>query len=315
MTTTLRELLARGYTPNEIARAERRGALVRLRRGAFLRPEDVGDDLVERHRLLVEATLPLLAPGAVVSHRSAAVLHGLPVWQDELTHVEVTRTSGSGNRRGYVHVHVAPLGAGEVGEVAGTVVTALGRTVVDLGRSVPVAQAVAAGDAALRRGLPVPELTAALELAGGRRGVAAARRAVALLDPRSESAGESMSRVVLGDLGLAPTSLQHEVFDAAGRLVGRADFAWEEHRTLGEFDGRVKYGALLPPGARIEDVVWREKRREDALRDLGWQVVRWVWADLLNPAVVADRLHRAFARNAHAAPAPRVRPRSSGGGW
>ncbi len=256
--------------------------------------------------------MPLLAAGAVVSHRSAAVLHGLPVWQDGLTSRHPVQRLG--NRRGYVHVHVAPLGAADVAEVAGTAVTTLARTVVDLGRSVPVTQAVAAGDAALRRGLPSRELMEALELAGGRRGVAAARRAVALLDPRSESAGESMSRVVLGDLGLAPTSLQHEVFDANGQLVGRADFAWEQHRTLGEFDGRDKYGALLSPGTRVEDVVWREKRREDALRDLGWQVVRWVWADLFDPAALAARLHRAFARHAQVAPAPRVRPRCSGGG-
>lgn len=312
MTTTSRDLLARGYTPDEIARETRRGGLVRLRRGAFLLPDEVAADPVEHHRLLIGATVPLLAPGAVLSHRSAAVLHGLPVWQDALDHVEVTRTSGSGNRRGHVHVHVAPLGAGEVVEVAGVTVTSPARTVVDLGRSVPLAQAVAAGDAALRSGLPPRELAAVLELAAGRRGVGAARRAVALLDPRSESAGESTSRVVLVDLGLAPSDLQHDVQDAAGRLVGRADFAWEQQRTLGEFDGRVKYGALLRPGERIEDAVWREKRREDALRDLGWQVVRWTWADLMQPQVLTGRLLRAFARGG-VAPAAFVRPRSSGG--
>ena len=32
------------------------------------------------------------------------------------------------------------------------------------------------------------------------------------------------------------------------------------------------------------------------LSDLGWQVARWTWADLSTPAVVGDRLTRAFAR-------------------
>jgi hypothetical protein len=313
MTTTSRDLLARGYTPNEIAREARSGRLVRLRRGAYLRPDELADDPVERHRLLVTATVPLLAPGAVVSHRSAAVLHGLPVWKDTLEHVDVTRTSGSGNRRGHLHVHVASVAPAELVELVGTPVTSAARTVVDLGRSIPLAQAVASGDAALRAGLPPAALQESLWLASGRRGIAAARRAVALLDPRSESAGESASRVALVDLGLAPSSLQHEVWDDAGRLVGRADFAWEEHRTLGEFDGRVKYGALRRPGQRVEDVVWAEKRREDALRDLGWQVVRWTWADLLKPWLIAERLQRAFARSAGIAPAAFVRPRSSGG--
>ena len=39
-----------------------------------------------------------------------------------------------------------------------------------------------------------------------------------------------------------------------------------------------------------------EKRREDLLRDLGWRVVRWMWADLYQSGVIRDRLLRAFAR-------------------
>ena len=314
MTITSRDLLARGFTANEIARETRRGGLVRLRRGAFLRPDEVVEETVERHRLLIEATLPLLAPGAVVSHRSAAVLHRLPVWDETLDRVEVTRSLGSGNRRGHLHVHVAPVTPEDLVLVDGLPVTSVARTLVDLGRSIPAVQAVAAGDAAVRRGLDRDALDRALTLAGGRRGVAAARRAVALLDGRSESAGESASRVVLVELGLPPSDLQRTVTDAFGRFAGRSDFAWEEQRTLGEFDGRVKYGALLRPGQRVEDVVWAEKRREDALRDLGWQVVRWTWSDLQQPRVIADRLQRAFARSAGVvAPGSPVLPRSSRG--
>jgi len=42
--------------------------------------------------------------------------------------------------------------------------------------------------------------------------------------------------------------------------------------------------------------VFEEKRREDALRDLGWEMVRWIWTDLFNPTELLDRLARAFAR-------------------
>jgi hypothetical protein len=49
------------------------------------------------------------------------------------------------------------------------------------------------------------------------------------------------------------------------------------------------------PGSR-SDVLFKEKRREDALRDLGWQIVRWLWADLYRPGVIRDRVLRAFAR-------------------
>ncbi len=96
-------------------------------------------------------------------------------------------------------------------------------------------------------------------------------------------------------MGLAPSSLQHDVWHE-GRLVGRADFCWEAQRTLGEFDGRIKYRRLLRAGQLPEDVLWAEKQREDALGDLGWQVVRWTWADLQREQLLADRLRRALRR-------------------
>lgn len=34
------------------------------------------------------------------------------------------------------------------------------------------------------------------------------------------------------------------------------------------------------------------------MRDLDWQLVRWTYAELRTPAVIADRLWRAFARSA-----------------
>lgn len=89
--------------------------------------------------------------------------------------------------------------------------------------------------------------------------------------------------------------LQLPVLDGR-RLVGRVDFAWPEHRTIAELDGRVKYGRLLGPGDDPGEVVFREKLREDLLRDLGWEVVRWVWADLDHPERIAERLQRAFRR-------------------
>ena len=194
----------------------------------------------------------------------------------------------------FVRRHTSPLDPEEVVELHGWPATTLARTVVDLARSVPFAQGVAAADAALR-GLDPVLLLAALEREAGWPGVGRARRVVAFADGRSESAGESVSRVVLSERGLLPSDLQLPVRDGA-RLLGRVDFAWPEHRTLGEFDGRVKYGRLLRPGEDVTEVVYREKLREDLLRDLGWQVVRWTWADLDHPEVIVERLLRAFRR-------------------
>ena len=38
-----------------------------------------------------------------------------------------------------------------------------------------------------------------------------------------------------------------------------------------------------------------EKRREDTIRSYGWQVARWIWADLGRPAEFAATLNRSFA--------------------
>jgi hypothetical protein len=290
------DLIDAGYSHTELARLTRAGTLLRLRRGAYADPADVEqNDEADRHRLLIAATVPGLAQDAVLSHLSAAVLHQLPRF-GSLVQVQVTRGSTtSGKRRGYVHIHAAPLAAGEITYLDGRLVTTLARTVVDLARSLPYAEAVAIGDAALRAGLRPEDLLACLERAVGRPGITQARRVVAFLDPRSETPGESLSRVTLHDLGLDPSHLQYEVY-AGERLVGRADFCWEEQRTLGEFDGRVKYGPALANGRSERDVLWAEKWREDAMRDLGWQFVRWGQLDLQRPRILGDRLLRAFAR-------------------
>jgi predicted transcriptional regulator of viral defense system len=85
-----------------------------------------------------------------VSHVSAAVLHGLPLWAVPLDRVHVTKSRRSGGRTGSrVRVHTASLDAGDVGLVTGLPVTSLARTVADLARTLPFPQAVALADGAM----------------------------------------------------------------------------------------------------------------------------------------------------------------------
>ena len=292
-----RTLLDQGYDYDDLRRLERRGELFRVRRGAYAR-DDKPDQLVEqRHLRLVLGTAPQLREGAVFSHGSAAVLHGLPVWLVAVSRVHVTRNRrGGGIKRSVVQVHGTPLRSLDITSIDNKPVTSLRRTVLDLARTVPMTQAVAAGDRALALGLARPDLDAGLLSMGRWPGVRAARRAVEFLDVRSESVGESVSRVRLVEEGLPRPELQRELFGPNGQLIARVDFFWEEHKTVGEFDGKIKYGRLLKPGQRIENVIFEEKVREDAVRDLGLQVVRWIWSDLYRAGVLRDRVLRAFAR-------------------
>ena len=67
-------------------------------------------------------------------------------------------------------------------------------------------------------------------------------------------------------VGVPAPEPQFEVFHPDGSLAGICDWCWLDHRLLGEFDGRVKYGRLLKPGQEPGDVVFQEKEREDLLR-------------------------------------------------
>jgi alkylated DNA nucleotide flippase Atl1 len=292
-----RNLLDQGYNWVDLRRLQRDGELVRVRRGAYCQDEKPGEFLEERHRRLILATAPQLRDGAVFSHGSAAVMHGLPVWSEAVARVHVTRDRrGKGIKRSVVQVNGAPLQPSEIVLIDNIPATSLARTVLDLARTVPMTQAVSAGDRALALGLTRQELQVGLLLMERWPGVRAARRVVEFLDARSESAGESMSRVRLMEEGLPRPELQQEIFGPDGRLVARVDFRWKEYNTVGEFDGKIKYGRLLKPGQRIEDVIFEEKVREDAVRDLGLQVVRWISRDLYRPGVLRERVLRAFAR-------------------
>jgi hypothetical protein len=235
-----------------------------------------------------------------VSHAPAAVLHRLPLWATPLDRVHVTRNRRSGGRRSrYLHLHAAALDVDETELVGGVRVTTVARTIADLARAVPFEPALVPADAALHRRLVTPaDLEEAVERSSNRRGNAAARRVLSFADGGGQSPGETRSRVALLRAGLPPPRLQRAFYANTGEFIGRVDFDWDEYGCVGEFDGEVKYGRELQPGQDPGVVVVREKLREDALRDLGRQVVRWIWAELSRFEVVVDRLERAFRRSA-----------------
>ncbi len=284
-------LIAAGFTDHELARAVRTGELTKIRRGSYLQAPEP-DEATDQHLFRVRSAFPDLSTGTVVSHASAAVLHGLPIWSLSLERVQVTkRRAYGGRRRAHLHVRVATLRDDEVECIDGVLVTSAARTVVDVARSVPFEAGVTVGDAALALGLTTAEeLARALRDSTHRPGSARARRVIAFADGRSESVGESRSRVAIARAGLPAPHLQWEVWDAEGELTGRTDFCWPEHGLVGEFDGQVKYGRLLRPGESAGDAVYREKLREDAIRALGYHFERWGWRHLNDFRPVAHRI-------------------------
>ncbi|NED98998.1 hypothetical protein [Phytoactinopolyspora halotolerans] len=231
------------------------------------------------------------------SHVTAAALLDLPLWGVDLSMVHVTRADLHASRveAGVVH-HAAGLNDDELCDVDGVTVTGPERTAVDVARHVPFEAAVVVADGALRRtGNDRERLLAVMDRMRTWQGARAAGRVVAFADGGSESVGESRARVQFERIGLPTPRLQAEILGADGELY-RADFLFEEENTLGEFDGRAKYQRYLEPDEEPADVVWREKRREDALRGMGYGVVRLTWADLRRDAIVRERFMAAFGR-------------------
>ncbi len=80
-------------------------------------------------------------------------------------------------------------------------------------------------------------------------------------------------------------------------MVGRADFAWIEHRVLGEADGRTKYVDDLPNAGPPEQRIWAERLRQDDFQEAEWEVVRWTdFERRYRPERVQQRILAAFSR-------------------
>jgi very-short-patch-repair endonuclease len=264
------QLRAAGISRDRARTRIRRGTWADAGRGAVA-PFDLRDadeHLVRRRRHAIAASASARRHGDhVVSGRSAAILHGLPTLsvpqRPELTDAE---PAGLG-RRPKTHIYGATLTIDDVTTWFGVPVTTVARTLVDLARH-DRRDAIMAVDAALREeAVDPPELAAALEQAVGWPGVRQARDVLALADARAESPLESLTRLALIEDGFPRPRLQVPIG------AYRVDLLFDEARLVLESDGLGKY----------TDAEWRrEKRREAALRRMGFRVERVTWEDVLH---------------------------------
>ena len=295
---TAEQLVAAGVSKERIGRLVRQGVLVSPRRGTYA-PASIATRISEDARraeaLRVAAVCARSSTGLVASHRSAAVMHGLDTLGPSASMVTVTQPlRRQGSRSGYkgVRVYSAELPDGHVTRRFGVACTTAARTVVDLARCGTLDAGVVVADSALRMKLTERgELAAVLEACGGWPGMATARRAIEFCDGRAESVLESIARVAFDRHGLEPPELQVWL-GGDGLRVGRVDFYWPHHRTVGEADGKAKYRE------HRRNLTW-QLERDGRLRDAGFEVVHFTWAQVVYaPEQVIARIRAAFARAA-----------------
>lgn len=303
-TWTTAELTSDGTRRDELSRRVGMGELVRIRRGAYAMPAKL--TARDAHLRLLDSSLAALGPDAVVSHASAAVLHGLPVEPHLLETAWVTRTGSShGRRTATLRQFGATLGTDDVQLADDRSCTTPLRTAADLACSASYPWAVAAWDAVLHLGLATADevKTAAANL-GRRPGAARARAAAAFADHRAESVLESISRVQIARLGLPRPELQYPIV-ADGVIVGFGDFAWPEFRCIGESDGLTKYRDQAFDDRTGHEVIRDEKRREERFRELGWWMCRWDWDVAHHPANLERRIRAGLSHGADLRPVRR----------
>ncbi|WP_131105573.1 type IV toxin-antitoxin system AbiEi family antitoxin domain-containing protein [Ornithinimicrobium sufpigmenti] len=301
------ELLALpGVTRHIVDALVRTKVLVRVRRGAFvLGSAYAAATPWERAELRTRAVGHTLAAHPAghhaLSHESALMVHELAYFgSDGLVHL-VRTDGGRGRHDETIFVH-RPVEHGWVVEVDGLHVVRPALAALQ----VAALHGAEAGLVCLDGVLHLAETTDRKRM-GQRRGPARARveedierglqegfgiasgvvrEVVELADGRSESVGESRSRWLLQMLGFGPLLPQYPV-DLGDRTV-YADLKLGRWRVLVEFDGKGKY---VSP-----DALHAEKLREDALRSLGYEVVRLSWEDVGNPRVVRRKILAAIAR-------------------
>ncbi|WP_104106448.1 type IV toxin-antitoxin system AbiEi family antitoxin domain-containing protein [Nocardioides sp. 616] len=291
-----RDVLDQGYDDRHIVRMVRCGAWHRIRRGAYVEGEAWRSlSETDRYRLRCRAVLRTAHPSASLSHVSAAIEWGVPVWGVPLDEVHLSRVDGKGGRReaGVVH-HRATTPAEHLCDLRDVRVTSPTRCAVEMTSMAGVESALVSVNGLLHLGLTTPGDVA--ELAHDLRfwpSSIGANLVVRLADPRLESPGETRTAYFMWANHLPKPIPQFQIHDEHGRPFARVDFALPEHGVFIEFDGAAKYQEHRRAGETLEDYVLREKRREERICQLtGWVCLRITWSDLNRPRELALRIRR-----------------------
>jgi very-short-patch-repair endonuclease len=296
---TAGELLALGVSREQLRRWTRNGQVTAIAWGVYSPTawlSKMADDPRRMHAIAVGAVIKR-NPDLVASHESAAYLHGIDALLPTGTTVpRVTLTRRPRERtRSLIDgalIRVARLPDDHVTRALGIPVTTVARTVMDIARTTGFMEGVVAADSALHTHVAIKvEFAIILEDCAQWRGIVRARQVLNFSDGRAESALESVARVRFAQFQVPPPGLQVNIRGAQG-FIGRADFSWDEYRTVAEADGALKYEDNGRERARAQ------LARDEKFHDAGWGTFHFTWREIYQePGPTIDRLRRVFTRN------------------
>lgn len=271
---SFQDALATGLTKDHL----KSRAWHRLSRGVYCHAAQAGDP-----RLLLAAIAQhRLPPSAAFGGLTAAYLDCLdPIFPADIE-VVVPPGAGVSTRTGLI-VRRSPLPEEDVVLRRGLRATTVPRTIADLATHHPLIRAVIYADIALHhRKTNKEELRLRAASMAGRPGVTKFRRVIDLADGRSESPGETQTRLLLVLAGLPCPELQVSLYNSRGEFIARVDLLYPTHRLIIEFDGQNHRDRLVD-----------DNRRQNRLIDAGYHLLRFTWQDLRDhPNSVPEQVRR-----------------------
>jgi very-short-patch-repair endonuclease len=246
----------------------------RLHRGVYVATDVPIDEVVRAH-----AALLTQAPGAFLSHESAADLQGIPVPRASHVHVSVAHR---GMRRQHAGLALHVRAGASVKTVRGMRVSHGAELFAELARHLPLVDLVVAGDHMVRHGMcSLPGITGAVATLRGLVG-ADATRAVSLINPLAESAMESRVRMLLVLAGFPPPMVNVTV---ANRY--RPDLCWPHLRLIVEYQGRQH---------RADSAQWEHDiARREWFDQHDWRILEFVARDVYTrPDQAIERVYAAW---------------------
>jgi predicted transcriptional regulator of viral defense system len=225
-------------------------------------------------------------PGSVLSHISAAALHGLLSSTQTTVDVIISRRSGLARSGIRVHRSTCLIPADRT-SVNGIPCTSVARTLLDLAGVVHRRALERACDQA--EVLRLFDCAAIDDMLSRARGAAGVRKLRAVLEaghvgegiPRSELEGRFLRLCLRSDL---PPPEVNVWMTVEGEEM-QVDFLWRKHRVVVEVDGFGTHGTRL--------AFQRDRRRGQLLTLAGWQAIRFTWNDVTSqPGRVTELLRR-----------------------
>jgi uncharacterized protein DUF559 len=234
----------------------------------------VPKELLKREGLYMAAVLAC-GPGAVLSYRSAAVLHQLRDWG--YTRIEVTVPTRSTRTHPGVAVHRSTtLTEADITEINGIPVTSLHRTLFDIAEVVDQRQLERAFDQAeILEVLDLNEINDQLARNPTRPGARKVRRVLAehyIGKTATWSENEEALLAITRSLGLPDPDVNQFVVLPDGGPAIRVDFVWRDQKVVVEADSDKWHGSRQ----RRET----DRRRDQRLVAAGWTVIRTTWRQM-----------------------------------